>query len=129
MKVTSELKTKIKREFENSCSEQKKVLLQKIEEIKDNERKKLKAEFEGFCQDENYSESFRKMLPEHTYYSDPVQRMMEKLPIPEVDAIRIEIEKIRKEESLREESFIIQISYLKDFEELKALFAKNNMSL
>ena len=126
MQITKELRARIERVYDDKEKKLRDELDRKIEEVKKERSAEISAEIHALLNDSTYSEGVRNAIRiATTTYSggDAEVTILNKYFQSVADDLYDERRNIRKKLELEKESLMITISYSRDLEDIKKVFA------
>lgn len=126
MQITKELRARIDRVYDNREKELRDELDRKIEEVKKERSAEISAEIHALLNDSTYSEGVRNAIriATTTYHGgDAEVTILNKYFQSVADDLYDERRNIRKKLEMEKESLMITISYSRDLEDIKKVFA------
>lgn len=126
MQITKELRARIDRVYDDREKKLRDELDRKIEEVKKERSAEISAEIHALLNDSTYSEGVRNAIKiATTTYSggDAEVTILNKYFQNVADGLYDERRNIRKKFEMEKETLMITISYSRDLEDIKKVFA------
>lgn len=126
MQITKELRARIERVYDDKEKKLRDELDRKIEEVKKERSAEISAEIHALLNDSTYSEGVRNAIriATTTYNGgDAEVTILNKYFQSVADDLYDERRNIRKKLEMEKESLMITISYSRDLEDIKKVFA------
>lgn len=126
MQITKELRARIERVYDGKEKKLREELDQKIEEVKKERSAEISAEIHALLNDSTYSEGVRNAIRIATtayHGGDAEVTILNKYFQSVADDLYDERRNIRKKLEMEKETLMITISYSRDLEDIKKVFA------